>query len=139
MDWKPGAHASTFGGNPVSIAAALATIALLEREYIENARRMGEFIFKRIAGWRERHKIVGDIRGKGLMIGLEIVRDPKTKEKAADLRDRIVQLAFQKGLLMLGAGENTVRLSPPLVIDEEQADFAVRTLDACLSEAAKGV
>jgi len=138
MDWKPGAHASTFGGNPVSIAAALATIDLLEREYIENARRMGEFIFKRMAGWRERHTIVGDIRGKGLMIGVEIVRNHKTKEKATDLRDRIVQLAFRKGLLVLGAGENTVRLSPPLVIDEEQADFAVRTLDSCLSQAAKG-
>jgi len=138
MDWKPGAHASTFGGNPVSIAAALATMDLLERQYIENARRMGEFILKRIAGWRERHKIVGDIRGKGLMIGIEIVRDQKTKEKAHDLRERIVDLAFQKGLLVLGAGENTLRMSPPLLIDEEQADFAVRTLDVCIREVGKG-
>ena len=137
MDWTPGAHASTFGGNQVCIAAALATMDLLEREYIENARRMGEFLLGRLAGWRERHKIVGDVRGKGLMIGVEIVRDQKTKEKAHDLRDRIVKLAFAKGLLVLGAGENTVRLSPPLVIDEEQADFAVRTLDACISEVEK--
>jgi 4-aminobutyrate aminotransferase len=137
MDWKPGAHASTFGGNPVCIAAALATLDLIERKYMENARRMGEFILSRIAGWRERHKIVGDIRGKGLMIGVEIVRDQKTKEKAAELRDRIVQLAFNKGLLVLGAGENTLRLSPPLLIDEERADFAVRTLDACISEVEK--
>ncbi len=139
MNWTPGAHASTFGGNPVCIAAALATIDLVERKYMENAWRMGEFIFSRIAGWRERHKIVGDIRGKGLMIGVEIVRDQKTKEKAQDLRDRIVQLAFSKGVLALGAGENTVRMSPPLVIDEEQADFAVRTLDACISEVGKAV
>jgi 4-aminobutyrate aminotransferase len=137
MDWTPGAHASTFGGNPISIAAALATIGLIERGYMENARRMGEFIFGRIAGWRERHRIVGDIRGKGLMIGLEIVRDQKSKEKAPELRDRIVKLAFAKGVLVLGAGENTVRLSPPLLIDEEQADFAVRTLDACIGEAEK--
>jgi len=137
MDWKPGAHASTFGGNPVSIAAGLATLKLLEEKYIENARRMGEFIFGRISGWRERHRIVGDIRGKGLMIGIEIVRDQKTKEKAPDLRSRIVDLAFHKGLLILGAGENAVRLSPPLIIDEEQADFAIRTLDECIREVEK--
>jgi 4-aminobutyrate aminotransferase len=77
---------------------------------------------------------VGDIRGKGLMIGIEIVRDQKTKEKAADLRNRIVELAFHKGLLILGAGENSLRLAPPLMIDEEQAEFAVRTLDAIISE-----
>jgi 4-aminobutyrate aminotransferase len=134
MNWTPGAHASTFGGNPVCIAAAQATMDLLERKYIENARRMGDFILERIGGWRERHKIVGDIRGRGLMIGIEIVRDQKTKERAHDLRERIVELAFTKGLLILGAGENTIRLAPPLVIDEEQAAFAVNTLDGCLSE-----
>jgi 4-aminobutyrate aminotransferase len=137
MNWIPGAHASTFGGNPVSIAAALVTLDLLEREYIENARRMGQFLFGRMADWRERHRIVGDIRGKGLMIGIEIVRDQKTRERAHDLRDRIVELAFRKGVLLLGAGENTLRLSPPLVIDEEQADFAVHTLDECISEVKK--
>ena len=137
MNWIPGAHASTFGGNPVSIAAALVTLDLLEREYIENARRMGQFLFGRMADWRERHSIVGDIRGKGLMIGIEIVRDQKTRERAHDLRDRIVELAFRKGVLLLGAGENTLRLSPPLVIDEEQADFAVHTLDECISEVEK--
>src|SRR4029077_20724662 len=86
MNWKPGAHASTFGGNPVSIAAALATIDLLERSYISNAARMGEFILQQTGNWRERHKIVGDIRGKGLMIGIEFVLDQKTKEKAPELR-----------------------------------------------------
>ena len=98
MDWKPGAHASTFGGNPVSIAAALATIALLEQDAIANAARMGEFIFRQTADWRERHKIVGDIRGKGLMIGIEFVRDQKTKEKAPDIRDQVIEAAFRKGL-----------------------------------------
>ncbi len=134
MNWKPGAHASTFGGNPVCIAAAQATMELIESKYMENARKMGEFIFAKIGGWRERHKIVGDIRGKGLMVGIEIVRDQKTKEKAQDLRNRIVDAAFHKGLLILGAGENSVRLSPPLLIDEEQGEFAIRTLDECISE-----
>jgi 4-aminobutyrate aminotransferase len=135
MDWKPGAHASTFGGNPVAIAAALATIGVLEREGKANAMRMGEFIFRKIANWPERHKSVGDIRGKGLMIGIEFVRDQKTKERAPELRNRVIQAAFKKGLLILGAGENSVRLAPPLIIDEEQAEFAIDTLDACISEA----
>lgn len=139
MDWTPGAHASTFGGNPVCIAASLATISLLEREYMANAARMGEFIFTRTADWRERHKIVGDIRGKGLMIGIEVVRDQNTKEKAPDLRNRIVQLAFQQGLLILGSGDTTLRLCPPLVISEEQAEFALQTLDACIAEAESSI
>ncbi|MGA2509523.1 MAG: acetyl ornithine aminotransferase family protein [Candidatus Acidiferrales bacterium] len=139
MDWKPGAHASTFGGNPVSIAAALATIEILEREAIANAARMGEFIFRQTAGWRERHKSVGDIRGKGLMIGIEFVRDRKTKERAPELRNHVLQAAFHKGLLVLGAGENSLRLAPPLVIDEEQAEFALRTLDECISEAERSL
>lgn len=137
MNWTPGAHASTFGGNPVCIAAAMATFRLLETQYIENARRIGEHILGRLADWRERHKIVGDIRGRGLMIGIEIVRDQKTKEKAKDLRDKIVDLAFSKGLLILGAGENSFRLCPPLVVDQEQADFAVNLLDQILTDVEK--
>jgi 4-aminobutyrate aminotransferase len=134
MDWKPGAHASTFGGNPVAVAAALATISLLERNYIANAVRMGALILAHTADWCKRHTIVGDVRGKGLMIGIEFVRDQKTKEKAPELRNRIVEMAFHKGLLVLGAGENSLRLCPPLLIEDEQAEFAVRTLDACISE-----
>ncbi len=137
MDWKPGAHASTFGGNPVSIAAALATIDLLETQYIDNARRAGEFLMDYMADWPVCHKIVGDVRGKGLMIGVEIVRDKKTKERAGDLREEIVNRAFEKGLLLLGAGENTIRIAPPLVINEEQAEFAVRTLEQCIAEVEK--
>jgi 4-aminobutyrate aminotransferase len=135
MDWKPGAHASTFGGNPVSVAASLATMGVLERGAIANANRIGEYIFRRTADWRERHKSVGDVRGKGLMIGIEFVRDQKTKERAPELRERVIQAAFGKGLLILGAGENSLRLAPPLIVDEEQAEFAVDTLDACISEA----
>jgi 4-aminobutyrate aminotransferase len=139
MNWTPGAHASTFGGNPVCIAAGIATFNLLHEKYIENARRMGEFMFRRMGEWPKRHKIVGDVRGKGLMVGVEIVRDQQTKEKAKDLRDAIVQKSFEKGLLILGAGENSFRLSPPLVVDEEQADFAMTTLEGILTELEKNV
>jgi 4-aminobutyrate aminotransferase len=139
MDWKPGAHASTFGGNPVCIAASLATLRLLENGYMANAARMGEFIVRRTADWRERHKIVGEVRGRGLMIGIEFVRNQKTKEKAPDLRNKIVQAAFEKGLLVLGSGDTTLRLCPPLMIDEEQADCAIRILDDCITDAAKSI
>jgi 4-aminobutyrate aminotransferase len=134
MNWTPGAHASTFGGNPVCIAASLATMSLLERSYIANAARMGEFVMRQTGDWTERHKIVGQVRGKGLMIGIEFVRDQKTKERAPDLRNRIVQMAFHKGLLVLGSGDTTLRLCPPLLVDEEQANFALHTLDGIISE-----
>jgi 4-aminobutyrate aminotransferase len=137
MNWTPGAHASTFGGNPVCLAAAQATLDLLAKEYIENARRMGDYIFGKLNSWPAKHRIVGDVRGKGLMIGVEIVRDQQTKEPAKDLRDKIVELAFRKGLLILGAGYNSFRLSPPLLIDQQQADFAIATLDSIVSEVAK--
>jgi 4-aminobutyrate aminotransferase len=134
MNWVPGAHASTFGGNPVCIAASIATLGLLENQYMANAARMGDYIMKRTADWREKHKIVGEVRGRGLMIGIEFVRDQKTKEKATDLRNKLVQMAFHKGLLVLGSGDTTLRLCPPLVIDEAQADFALNTLEACITE-----
>lgn len=137
MDWKPGAHASTFGGNPVCIAASLATLRLLDEKYMANAARMGETIMRLTADWTQRHKIVGEVRGRGLMIGIELVRDQKTKEKAPDLRNKIVQAAFHKGLLVLGSGDTTLRLCPPLVIDEEQARFAIQTIDACITEVEK--
>jgi 4-aminobutyrate aminotransferase len=135
MNWKPGSHGTTFGGNPVCLAASLETMDLIEGGLMENARKMGKYIFERTADWTSKFKIVGDVRGKGLMVGIELVRDQRTKERAADLRNAIVERAFHKGLLVLGAGENTLRLSPPLLIDEEQADFAVQTLEACIREA----
>jgi 4-aminobutyrate aminotransferase len=137
MRWKPGSHGTTFGGNPVCIAAAQATMELIESEYLQNARAMGEHILGATADWTKKFPVVGDVRGRGLMIGVEIVRDQRTKERAPDLRNKIVDLAFHKGLLILGAGENTLRLSPPLLIDEEQANFAIRTLEECFREVAK--
>src|SRR5579862_3771807 len=139
MDWPPGAHASTFGGNPVCVSAALATLRLVESRYMENARRMGDYIFRRLAPWRDELPSVGDVRGKGLMIGVEIVRDRQTKDRAPELRDAIVERAFRKGLLVLGAGENVIRLCPPLVIDERQADFAVATLAEAIRETSQPV
>ncbi len=129
MNWGPGAHASTFGGNPVSVAAALATIELLEEGLVENAARLGAHMLGRLCEWPRRYPFVGDVRGMGLMIGLEFVRDPATKEKAPDLRDRVVQECFRRGLLVLGCGDNVLRLMPPLVIDREQADFALDVLE----------
>jgi 4-aminobutyrate aminotransferase len=132
MTWKPGAHASTYGGNPVAIASSLATIELLEEELIENARVLGEFMLGRMREWPRRFPMVGDVRGKGLMLGFELVKDQTTKERAPQLRDRIEQLAFERGLLVLGAGQNSIRLCPPLVISRDQAEFALDTLEECL-------
>ncbi len=134
MNWPPGAHASTFGGNPVSIAAALTTIELLEQKYVDNAARIGAHMMNRMKTWPARFPLVGDVRGLGLMLGIELVRDQQTKERAPDERDRIVDMAFERGLLILGAGENTIRLSPPLMISRDQADFALDTLESCLRE-----
>jgi len=132
MDWKPGAHASTFGGNPVAVAASLATIELLEQELVENAARVGAHLMDKLRDLPQRIPIVGDVRGLGLMLGIELVRDQKTKERAPDLRDKLVQLCFERGLLVLGAGPNTIRLCPPLVITTGQADFAAQTIEECL-------
>lgn len=134
MQWKPGAHASTFGGNPVCLAAALATFDLLESGYIENARRVGAHLLDRMRAWPEKFGIVGDVRGLGLMLGIEFITDRKSRAPAHDLRDRVVDRAFEKGLLVLGAGENTLRLCPPLVVDEEQADFAAGALEQSIAE-----
>ncbi|MBI4460152.1 MAG: acetyl ornithine aminotransferase family protein [Acidobacteria bacterium] len=133
MNWPPGSHASTFGGNPVSIAASFATIELLEEKYVAHAARMGDHLMDRLRDWPERHPLVGDIRGKGLMVGIELVKDRQTKEVAAQERDRLLQLAFEAGLLVLGCGASAFRLMPPLCIRREQIDIAVEILDRCLT------
>jgi 4-aminobutyrate aminotransferase len=136
MTWPPGAHASTFGGNPVACEAALATIALLEEELIENSARMGAYMMDRLRTWPARFPVVGDVRGLGLMIGVELVRDQATKEKAPELRDDLENRAFERGLLVLGAGENSLRLCPPLTVNRDQCDFALDTLEECIVQAA---
>ncbi len=133
MTWPPGAHASTFGGNPVACAAALATIELLEKELVANAAQMGAYIMDRLREWPARFPVVGEVRGLGLMIGIELVRDRQTRERAPAVRNRVLELAFERGLLVLGAGENSIRLCPPLVITRDQAGFAVDVLEECLT------
>ncbi len=137
MDWAPGSHASTFGGNPVSIAAALATMKILEREGIRNAATVGEFMLERLRGWKKSHPLVGDVRGRGLMIGIEIVKDKATREAAVELRNRIETLAFERGLIILGCGETSLRLSPPLIVSKEQATVALDILEEALTTAEK--
>src|SRR5215469_3735947 len=132
MTWPPGAHASTFGGNPVACAAALTTIALLEEELVENAARLGAYLRERMGDWPARFPIVGEVRGLGLMIGIELVRDQVSRERAPVARNRVIELAFERGLLVLGAGENSIRLCPPLVITRDQAAFAMDVLEECL-------
>lgn len=133
MDWLPGSHASTFGGNPICIEAALATINVLEREGMRNAEIVGNHIMKRIKPWVQKHPMVGDVRGLGLMIGVEMVKDNKTREEAHDERDRIVDLAFERGILFLGSGANSIRIAPPLIVSQEQADIAMDVLEECIS------
>ncbi len=133
MDWIPGSHASTFGGNPVAVAAALATMDVIEDEHlIENAEKVGGHMMKRMAEWPKTLKVVGDVRGRGLMIGVEIVKDKLTKEYAAAERDRIVERAFEQGILFLGCGPSTIRLCPPLVVTKEEADVAIDVLEDCI-------
>jgi 4-aminobutyrate aminotransferase len=134
MAWPPGAHASTFGGNPVACAAALATIALLKDRLVANAAAVGSHMRSGIMALADRHPLIGDVRGRGLMIGVELVRDRQTKERATDERDAVVSATFNRGLLVLGAGKNAVRFSPPLVLTREEADTAIRIFDEALTE-----
>jgi len=132
MSWPPGSHASTFGGNPVSCAAALKTIELLKASLMQNAADVGDYLLGRLKELQLKHPIVGDVRGKGLMIGIELVRDRVTKERAVTERDAVVDACFQRGLLVLGAGKNAIRISPPLVLTKAQASTAVEIIDAAL-------
>jgi 4-aminobutyrate aminotransferase len=137
MDWVPGSHASTFGGNPISIAAALATVDVLEREGIANAAKVGEFMLERLRGWKDSHPLVGDVRGRGLMIGIELVKDKTTREPAGELRNRVEGRAFEKGLMILGCGETSLRLCPPLIVSKEEATVALDILEESLTEVEK--
>ncbi len=132
--WEPGAHGSTFGGNPVCCAAALATLDLVERELMPNARVQGERLMKGLQQLARKHGSIGDVRGKGLMQGIEFVTDRTTREPAGDLARKLMELAFSKGLLTLAAGRNALRLAPPLVVDSEDVDIALGILERCLGE-----
>ena len=137
MDWVPGSHASTFGGNPVSLAAAIATVNILKREAIDNAAKVGGKMLERLRTWKSTHPLVGDVRGRGLMIGVELVKDKTTREPASQLRNRVETLCFEKGLMILGCGETSIRLCPPLIVTEDEATVALDILEDCLTQVEK--
>jgi len=131
----PGTHASTFGGNPLAARAAVAAIEAIEEDgLLENAARMGERMMAKLRDLAKRHPGIKEVRGKGLMIGIEIVKDPETKEKGIEERNKIIQACFEKGLLILGCGENVFRLIPPLIITQREADIALTILEEVLKE-----
>ena len=134
MDWEAGSHASTFGGNPISCRAALATIDLLEKELIANANVQGRRLEKGLRKMQEEHECIGDVRGKGLMLGAELVKDRESKEPAAELRDAIIAKSFEKGLLLLGCGANTMRFSPALTVSADEIDVCLSILDDVIRE-----
>jgi len=138
MNWKPGAHASTFGGNPVCIAAALKTIELLEGGLVENSARVGEYLKAGLQKLQQKHDCIGDVRGMGLMIGVEFVESKTSLKPDAELRDRIEVACFERGLIILGAGTNTIRWSPPLILTKENVDVALEIFDEAISASVKG-
>ena len=132
--WKTGSHGSTFGGNPVCCAAALSTLDLVERELMANAREQGERLITAMRKLADKYACIGDVRGRGLMIGLEFVKDRSTREPDGELVHKLVDMAFQRGLLLLGAGRSALRLAPPLIIDSTDIDTGVQIIDQCLAE-----
>ena len=135
MDWVPGSHASTFGGNPVSLAAAAATLSIIEREGLRNAAEVGTAMLRRLKVWVEKYPCVGEVRGRGLMIAIELVRSKQTREPAHQLRERVIDLAFERGLLLLGCGESSIRICPSLLLREDEANTGLNILEECLQVA----
>ncbi len=133
MNWKPGAHASTFGGNPVCIASALKTIELLEGGLVQNSAEVGAYLKAGLERLQQKHECIGDVRGMGMMLGVEFVEDRKTNKAAPELRDRIEIACFERGLIILGAGANTIRWSPPLILTRENVDVALEIFDEAIS------
>ena len=140
--WVKGSHGSTFGGNPVACAAGIKTLELLEGGVMENAGSVGSFIMERLKEIKEKHRIIGDVRGKGLMIGIELVKDKKTKERFPEnltgdgkgIKEVVIGSCFKKGLFVLGCGRDTIRFSPPLVLREEEAEEALSIFESAIEE-----
>ncbi len=133
MQWNNGGHGSTFGGNPVSCASALATLRLLQNGLVENAGRVGSYLIAKLKALQAKHRLIGDVRGLGLMVGIEVVKDPETREPAPRDRAAVIEKAFERGLLTLPCGASTIRLSPPLIVREADVDKAVAILDAAFA------
>jgi 4-aminobutyrate aminotransferase len=137
MDWPKGSHGNTFGGNPVACAASLATIDLIEKHYLQNAAEVGTYTLDALEEIKVRHPSIGDVRGIGMMIGVEYVKDRETKEPAAKLRDEVVDRAFERGLLTLGCGQSTIRFSPPLSTTRSEVDEALKIYEEAITLAEK--
>ncbi|HET6846764.1 MAG TPA: acetyl ornithine aminotransferase family protein, partial [Anaerolineales bacterium] len=137
MDWEAGAHGNTFGGNPIACAAALATMELIEKQYMANAAEVGQYTLDALEEIKARHPSIGDVRGKGLMIGVEFVLDRKSKEPAHDLCERIMALSFERGLLTLSCGKSVMRIAPALSIKTSEIDEGLNIFEEAISLAEK--
>jgi 4-aminobutyrate aminotransferase len=137
MDWEIGTHGNTYGGNPISCAASLATIDLIEKEFVANAKEVGEYAMDALEEIKARHPSIGEVRGKGLMIGVEFVKDRETKEAAKELTDRVVDLGFDRGLLMLSCGKSVIRIAPPLSMSRTEMDEGLKLFEDALTAAEK--
>ena len=137
MDWEIGTHGNTYGGNPISCAASLATIDLIEKEFMANAKEVGEYAMDELEEIKARHPSIGEVRGKGLMIGVEFVKDRETKEAAKELTDRVVDLGFDRGLLMLSCGKSVIRIAPPLSMSKTEMDEGLKLFEDALTAAEK--
>ena len=133
MDWHKGAHASTFGGNPVALTAALKTIELLEGGLVDNSREVGAYLEAGLRKLAEKYDVIGDVRGLGMMLGVEFVTDKATNTAAPELRDRVEMACFNKGLIILGCGSNSIRWSPPLILAREHVDVALEIFDEAIA------
>jgi len=133
MNWKPGAHASTFGGNPVAIAAALKTIELLERDLVANSAKVGAYLKRGLEKLMSKYDRIGDVRGMGLMLGVEFIKDRASKKPDPELRDRVEMASFQRGLILLGCGANSIRWSPPLILSQDNVDVALDIFDEAIA------
>ena len=137
MDWEVGTHGNTYGGNPISCAASLATIDLIENGYMQNAKEVGEYAMDALEEIKARHCSIGEVRGKGLMIGVEFVTDRETKEPAKELTDRIVEIGYERGLLMLSCGKSVIRIAPPLSMSKSEIDEGLILFEDALTAAEK--
>jgi 4-aminobutyrate aminotransferase len=137
MDWERGSHGNTFGGNPISCAAGLATIELIQNEYMHNAAEVGQYTLDALTEIQSRHPSIGDVRGIGLMIGVEFVKDRNTKEPASELTESVVNLGFERGLLMLSCGKSVIRIAPPLSISKKEVDEGLTIFEEAISLAEK--
>jgi len=133
MDWPKGAHGNTYGGNPIACVAALATIDLIENEYMHNAQEVGKYALELAEEIFYRHPMVGQVRGAGLMIGVEFVKDQETRVPAEGLRDLVVDNAYLRGLLLLGCGKSTIRISPPLSVTRSEVEEAFEIFDQAIT------